>query len=140
VLQQTPSAAKPLAQLAPVVAACPFFSLHAPVASQVVAPEQVSASSADVTATHAPVPAVHVMQVPLHAPAQQMPSSQTPDAQSPALAHTSPASPCFTSSSAELALATPPTTNTLPFASTVAVCPYRAVAMLAIVVNFPPAK
>jgi hypothetical protein len=49
------------------------------VASQVVVPVHVSGSSIPVTATHAPVPVLHVMHVPLHAPEQHVPSSQTPE-------------------------------------------------------------
>jgi hypothetical protein len=44
----------PEAQSAPMVHACPFFFLHNPVASQVFAPVQLSASSAPVTATQVP--------------------------------------------------------------------------------------
>jgi hypothetical protein len=70
VSQQTPSAAKPLAHVAPLVAGRPFFARHAPAALHVVVPVQVSGSSALATATHAPVPA-QVRQVPLHGPLQQ---------------------------------------------------------------------
>jgi hypothetical protein len=76
VLQHTPSDAKPLAHDAPLAAAWPFFRRHEPVALHVLAPEHVSASSAFVTAVHAP-DVLHVWQTPLHAAEQQF-SSQIP--------------------------------------------------------------
>jgi hypothetical protein len=82
VLQHTKSEANPLAHVVGSVAACPFFSLHTPVASHVLLPAHESGSSAFVTATHAPVVVVHVRHTPLHAPAQHTPSWQTPDTQS----------------------------------------------------------
>lgn len=58
-LQQTPSAQKPLKHCEPNVQVCPGLFLQAPVASQLLALLQVSGSSALVTATHAPPPPVH---------------------------------------------------------------------------------
>jgi hypothetical protein len=89
--QHTPSAQKPLAHVpAPPGQELPVLSLHVPAASQLLVPVQVSGSCALVTATHAPVPATQVMQVPEHGPPQQMPSSQTPDRQPPPFAHGPP--------------------------------------------------
>jgi hypothetical protein len=80
VLQQTPSETKPLAHWVGLVWGCPFFDLHAPVVSQVLVDGlHESGSSAFMTLTHAPVPLVHVMHVPLQAPEQQVLSSQTPE-------------------------------------------------------------
>ena len=59
VSQQTPSAALPLAQLAPLVAAWPFLRPQVPLALQVLAPVHESGSWALATVTHAPVPAAH---------------------------------------------------------------------------------
>jgi hypothetical protein len=79
----------------------PFFFLHAPAASQVFAPVHVSRSSALVTLTHAPPPGVQVLQVPPHAPEQQMPSSQTPERQSAGLPQVPPAATTAKSSALE---------------------------------------
>jgi hypothetical protein len=61
--------------------------LHAPLASHVLAPVHESLSSAPFTAPHVPLPAAHVMQVPLHAPEQHTPSSQTPEEHSAPIVH-----------------------------------------------------
>lgn len=90
VVQQTPSETKPLPHVTGLDEGCPFLSLQAPVALQVTAPTHVSGSSAFVTATHAPVPDVHVVQAPSHAPEQQIPSLQTPEMHSPGTEHVSP--------------------------------------------------
>jgi hypothetical protein len=87
VSQQTPSETLPLAQLDPLLAPCPFLRRHwaVPAALHVCVPVHVSGSSALATVVHAPVPLRHVLQVPLQGPEQQMPSSQTPEAHSPAM-------------------------------------------------------
>jgi hypothetical protein len=54
VSQHTPSAQEPLAQEVPPLHGSPFADVQAPAASQVVAPAQVSGSSASVTGTQAP--------------------------------------------------------------------------------------
>jgi len=46
---------EPATHDSPLVEACPFLSLHAPAASHELLPVQVLGSSADLTATHAPV-------------------------------------------------------------------------------------
>jgi hypothetical protein len=72
VLQHSPSAQRPLAQVeAPPLHDWPFLSLQAPLASQVLAPVQLSRSSALVTVVQVPGLAAQVSQVPLHAVAQQ---------------------------------------------------------------------
>jgi hypothetical protein len=48
-VQHTPSETKPLAHVVGSVDGCPFFSLHAPLESQVLVPVQVSESSAPAT-------------------------------------------------------------------------------------------
>jgi len=82
-VQQTLSRQLPVAQSVPAPQLCPGFFLHAPVASQVLLPVQVSASSALVTATHVPPAPVQAWQVPQDW-VQQWLSVQLPDAQSPA--------------------------------------------------------
>jgi hypothetical protein len=79
----------PEAQSAPMVHACPFFFLHAPVASQVLTPVQVSASSALVTTTQVPPAPVQAWQTP-QGWLQQRLSVQVPVAQSPVTVHISP--------------------------------------------------
>ena len=80
----------PEAQSAPMVHACPFFFLHAPVASQVLTPVQVSASSALVTTTQVPPAPVQAWQTP-QAWLQQRLSVQVSVAHSPpAGEHVSP--------------------------------------------------
>jgi hypothetical protein len=54
-LQQTPWAQNPEAQSVGAAHACPSFAWQAPVASQVVSPVQLSASSADSTGAHRPM-------------------------------------------------------------------------------------
>ena len=63
-------------QLSLTVQARPFFVLHAPVASQVWFPMQVSVSSALTTLTQAPPPPVQAWQVPHAATVQQYLSTQ----------------------------------------------------------------
>jgi hypothetical protein len=53
-LQHTPPAQKPDAHAAPSLHGWPILSLHAPIASQVLAPVQVSGSSAPTTGAHTP--------------------------------------------------------------------------------------
>jgi hypothetical protein len=77
-LQQTPSAQYPLPHWVPAVQACPAFALQPPVASQLLVPLQLSASSAPVTDTHVPPPPVQAWQVPHDATPQQRPSTQPP--------------------------------------------------------------
>jgi hypothetical protein len=95
VLQQTASEAKPLAQRVGSVEGWPVLSLQEPLASQVLSPVHVSGSSELATWAHAPVPVVHLRQVPLHAPEQQIPLLQTPEPQSAGSPQVSPLS--FTS-------------------------------------------
>jgi hypothetical protein len=54
-------------------------------------PPHESGSCAFFTGVHAPLPAVHVMHVPLHAPEQQVPSSQTPAVHCALTVHVPPA-------------------------------------------------
>jgi hypothetical protein len=76
VLQQTLSAQLPPMHSVPAVHACPIFFLQAPLASQVLAPVQLSGSSAFVTATQVPPGPVHDWHVPHEAKLQQWPSTQ----------------------------------------------------------------
>jgi hypothetical protein len=71
----------PVAHWMSVVHATPgvSFVTQVPVPSQYSVLKHVSRSCPLVTDTHAPVPTVHVMHEPPHAPAQQTPSSQTPE-------------------------------------------------------------
>jgi hypothetical protein len=59
-LQQNPSTQKPVAHCEAVVQDCPFFSRHEPVAEQVFAVVQLSASSPFLTEVHVPGVAEHV--------------------------------------------------------------------------------
>jgi hypothetical protein len=113
--QQTPSETKPLAQVAGFVEDCPFFNLQTPLALHVCVPVHVSGSSAFWTGTQEPVPLVQVWQTPLHAPEQQMPSSQTPEAHSPPKVQTAPFGTSAKTSALERAvtLESPPATSTL---------------------------
>ena len=90
VLQQTPSAQKPLTHWLAAVHACPAFSLQAPVASHDFVLVQLFASSALVTATQMPPPPVHAWQVPHEAVPQQAPSTHAPLAQSAAAVQVCP--------------------------------------------------
>jgi hypothetical protein len=90
-MQQTPSSQTPLRQSEGLAHVPPGCALQMPVASQLLPEVHVSGSGPFVTATHAPVPATHVMHVPAQAPAQHTPSSQTPPAQSEATLHGAPA-------------------------------------------------
>jgi hypothetical protein len=75
VLQHSASEHRPLAQVAaPPLQAWPFASPQLPVALQVLAPVQVSASAALCTAVQVPGVALHVWQAAPHAPLQQKPS------------------------------------------------------------------
>jgi hypothetical protein len=98
VSQHMPSAQFALAHDdAPLGHCCPFFSLHAPDGSQVlVVGGQLSGSSAPMTAVHAPLPGVHVMHVPLHAPEQHVPSSHTFERHSAFDVQVPPAATCPT--------------------------------------------
>jgi hypothetical protein len=87
--QHLPSTQKPDAHVAALAHPCPGFDLHAPVASHVLAPVHESASSAFVTAAHAPV--AQLWHVPAHAPGQHFPSTQKPDAHWLASVHACPA-------------------------------------------------
>jgi hypothetical protein len=89
-LQQTPSAQKPLPHWLAAVHACPAFSLHIPVGSQLFVPLQLSASSALFTATHVPPPPVQAWQAPQEAMPQQWPSTQFPLVHSAAPEHVCP--------------------------------------------------
>ena len=89
-LQQNPSAQKPLPHWLAAVHACPAFSLHIPVGSQLFVPLQLSASSALFTATHVPPPPVQAWQAPQEAMPQQCPSTQFPLVQSAAAEHVCP--------------------------------------------------
>jgi len=64
--------------------------LHAPLASQLWLPVQVSGSSAAITATHTPPEPVQAWHVPHAGTPQQRPSTQLPDAQVGAASHTDP--------------------------------------------------
>jgi hypothetical protein len=64
--------------------------LHAPTASQVIVPLQLSASSAALTATQVPPPPVHVWHAAHEAPPQQRPSTQFPLVHSVAAAQVCP--------------------------------------------------
>jgi hypothetical protein len=88
-VQHTPSRQFPEAQSVAAPQVCPGFFLHAPKASQVLLPVQVSASSALVTATQVPPAPVQAWQVPQDW-VQQWLSVQLPDAQSPATEHVWP--------------------------------------------------
>jgi hypothetical protein len=79
----------PETQSAPVVHVWPFFFLHAPVASQVFAPVQLSGSSALVTATQVPPAPVQAWQTP-QVWLQQWLSVQVPVAQLPGGVHAWP--------------------------------------------------
>jgi hypothetical protein len=79
----------PVAQLPGGVHAWPLFSAQVPVALQVFAPVQVSASSALVTATQVPPAPVQAWQTP-QVWLQQRLSVQLPVAQSPVTVHVSP--------------------------------------------------
>jgi hypothetical protein len=87
--QHFPSAQKPEAHWLARVHACPGFSLHAPLASQVLVPVQESASSALLTAAHAPCWPLRLQawHAPHDAALQHTPSTQFPDAQSVPAAH-----------------------------------------------------
>jgi hypothetical protein len=63
-VQQWLSAQLPEAQSVATPQLCPGFFLHVPVASQVLLPVQVSASSALATATQVPPAPVHAWHVP----------------------------------------------------------------------------
>ena len=130
--QQAPSAQFPLAHAeAPVGQDWPFLSLHAPTASQVFRPVQVTGSSALVMLTQAPVPATHDLQTPEHVPEQQIPLTQTPEPQSSPMPHVAPGA--ATSKISALAMflypgfaaISPPITSTLPEGSGAAVEPQR---------------
>jgi hypothetical protein len=70
-LQQTVSAQLPLTHSVPAVHVCPVFFLQAPLALQVLAPVQLSGSSAFVTATQVPPGPVQDWHVPQDATVQQ---------------------------------------------------------------------
>jgi hypothetical protein len=88
VLQQTPSAHTPAAQSVVTEQGCPCFFKHVATELQVLAPVQVSLSSAPLTWVQVPVP--HAMQVPLHCTLQQTPSVQNPLVHSVPVAHMLP--------------------------------------------------
>jgi hypothetical protein len=90
--QQTPSVTMSLAHSAVLLEGCPFLSLHAPVASQVMVPVQLSMSSAFVMVSHTPVPVAQPMHVPLQAPEHQLPFVQMPEAQSTTVLQAPPGS------------------------------------------------
>ena len=78
-LQHTPSAQdNPIAQSVAPVHDWPCFFLHAPLASQVLAPLQLLASSAFLMATHVPPAPVQAWQVPHDAEPQQKLSTHAP--------------------------------------------------------------
>jgi hypothetical protein len=60
-----------LAHSPPVLHGHAFFFLHAPLASHVLLPAQVSTSSAFVTGVHVPGVALHVRHAAVHAVSQQ---------------------------------------------------------------------
>ena len=82
--QQTPSTQYVVTHCDPVVQVCPCFSLQAPLASQVLPPEQLSESSPLVTATQVPPAPVQDWQLPHDAEPQHIPSTQAPLVHSPA--------------------------------------------------------
>jgi hypothetical protein len=82
-LQQTPSTQYVLAHSVPSVHPCAIFFLQAPLASQVLAPVQLSGSSPLRTVVHVPGVALQVWHVWLHAVSQQYESAQLRVAQSP---------------------------------------------------------
>jgi hypothetical protein len=93
VLQQTPSTEQiPPTHSVPPPHGCPSRFLHAPLASQVLVPVQLSASAALLTATQVPGLAVltQVRHVPPHATLQHTPSEQTPLWHSVPRAHAAP--------------------------------------------------
>lgn len=71
VLQQTASAQLPLRHCVPEAHVCPVFVLQAPLALQVLAPVQLSGSSAFVTATQVPPGPVQDWHVPHDGAPQQ---------------------------------------------------------------------
>ena len=90
VRQQTPLAAqKPLAHWVAAVHVCPGFSLQAPVASQLLVPEQLLGSSAPLMAAQVP-PVPHAWQAPHVAVPQHTPSTQFPLVHSEPAAHAVP--------------------------------------------------
>jgi hypothetical protein len=89
--QQTPSTQCTLEQSPFALHGCPCLTLHPPAASQALVPEQVSGSSAPVTATHTPPPPVQAWHEPQDAVMQQWPSTQFPDWQRAFESHAPPA-------------------------------------------------
>ena len=90
VLQQRPSTQMPLAHWALAVQTPPCLSRQAPDALQVLAPVQVSVSSAPVTDEQIPDVTAQVWQVPVQALLQQWPSTHRAVAHWPAVVHVCP--------------------------------------------------
>jgi hypothetical protein len=77
-LQHTPSAQDPVAQSPATLHVWPCFFLHAPAASQVLAPLQLLGSSAFLMATQVPPAPVQAWQAPHDAEPQQKLSTHAP--------------------------------------------------------------
>src|SRR5262249_24363566 len=120
----------------------PSFFLHAPVASHVFVPVQVSGSSVFFTDVQAPVPSAHVLHTPSQLMAQQCPSLHAFETHSMAMLQVPPFATKLKSSAVErtaFVSIDPPATRTLPVGSSVTLAPNRDALMLGRAAKVPVA-